>query len=1293
MTPKPLLRLRLQAIILAFVLMPLAASAQKYFRSYNKFDGLCDNSVCCVNQDTNGFLWIGTQNGLSRFDGEVFTSFFHDDHNPLSLSCNVVRALLPVDDGLWIGTDHGLDFYSMADGQFHHATTTTADGSSQPIDERFNHILHTANHIIAVTNSGEMFRSSKGALTFNKVKQQGRKYDAVTIVHDNLLAAAGPEGIWLLSADGESVIDHLPMKAASYSLVNIYYSKNKRSLFVGYGIGYKGYAFKIDDNRLKTSHEPVPAGLMATTDYGDNTVFASDGGGVVIDNGTTVNTYTPYNSNISGDAIYSLFVDRQENLWIGTYRMGLNLHTERFRWFSILNHSNHQLSYNIVTAIIPTADLMYIGLDGGGMEIYDRKSGQRTLFTTANSTLPGNNITSMLDDGEYIWLTIYTKGLVRYSKTTHTFKTFAMPTTRYDSQNLWTMKDDGHGNIWLGGPDVFVFNKQTETIERVDIDEAYCMGLAIDKDVVWVGCRYQGLMKIDRKSRKTIKRYSLASTDITLPNNKVCFLYLALDGSIWFSCEYSAFYRMDEKRRQIISYGTKQGLDDANVTSMSEDGRGNVVVGTFDGLYLMAAGTEKFARLNVDDEVSEFTYNSTATLDNTTFFGTTKGLIYFDVSKIHFPESSDEVFFHSMELLNDRRTLNLYTSTNEAVHLNHDENFFMVKFSSPDFVSSNRIAYSCRLEGFETQWREASHGAIEYTKVPPGRYKLMVKSTSDGINWSKVKCLDIVVTPPWYLSWWAKLLAFALAIYIIFIIVRAYLHTLSVKHKMEMAEVEKQSEKRLNEAKMDFYTSIVHELRTPVFLLMAQIEEMLEEGKDPIKTPRLYIADMQRNANRLNKLISRIVDFRKVGAENLKLKLKRQDVVGFCKAQNDNYSDMFAQKDIKYTFTTSDDEIMLDFDRLKLELIISNLMTNAFKYTKNGGTVEFSIADGRQRVDFAVKDSGIGIDEKYRDTIFESFFRSERGKQQSSGDGLGLSYVKNLVELHEGRISVETEMGKGSTFRFYIPKREKQESEPLARLKRAERVIKPNPTAIHTMLIVDDEHDTIELLERSLGREFNMVKAYDGEEGLQKARETLPDIIVCDLTMPKLDGQKMISAIRTDKTLKQTKIIVFTANTSEDEMVQAFDNGADAYLTKPVSLKLLRKRIDKLLQNNTADGSLTTDNAARRYSKEEQHFIIKCRNIVDENICNPDFNIDVFTDKMAMSHSALYKKVKQLTGMSLIEFINDYRIYKATQLFAAGETSVKQVAERCGISDPKTFRNLFKKYMKVTPTEYMQNFS
>ncbi|MGN0281799.1 MAG: two-component regulator propeller domain-containing protein, partial [Prevotella sp.] len=889
MTLKTILRLRLQAIILAFVLMPLAVSAQKYFRSYYKSQGVCDNSICCIRQDTNGFLWIGTFNGLCRYDGNQFTSFFHDDNDETTISNSVVRALCPTDNGIWIATDNGIDFYSLADGLFRHATTKDPKHGTSPLKGRFNHIISNSKGFFAVDNNGRMYRCNFNEECFTPINQYGMLYTAVTTYRDDMLVATGPKGMYLLADDGETVIDHLPLTTINTSLVNIYYSKNKNSLFVGYGIGYKSLSFKIENNRIKPNDEQVPSGLMATTDHGSNTIFGIDGGGIIVDNGMTCINYNPYNSNISGDAVYSLFVDRQENLWIGTYRMGLNLYTERFRWFSILNRSNHQLSYDIVTAIIPTESQLYIGLDGGGLEIYDRKSDHKTTFTTANSNLPGNNITSMMDDGEHIWLTVYTKGLVKYSKSAHTFKTFPMPSTRRDAQNLWTMKDDGKGNIWLAGPDVFVFNKHTETIDRVNIDEAYSMGIAIDNDVVWVACRYQGLIKIDRVSRKILKRYSSGTKDITLPNDNVCFLYLARDGCMWFSCEHSGFYKMDEKRRQLFSYGTKQGLDDANVTSMSEDEQGNFVVGTYDGLYLMEAGTEKFTRLNVDDEVSEYTYNSAATLNNTTFFGTTKGLIYFDVSKIRFPEGSDDIFFLSMEILNGRRSFNLYTSTNGTVRLDHDENFFIVRFSAPDFVSSNRIVYSCRLVGFDTQWREASNGAIEYTKVPPGKYQLQVRATSDGVKWSEPKQLDIVVTPPWYLSWWAKLIAIVLIVGVIVAVVRSYLHTLNVKHKMEIAEVEKQSEKRLNEAKQDFYTSIVHELRTPIFLIMAQIEEILEEGKDPIRTPRIYIADMQRNANRLNKLVSRIVDFRKVGAENLRLELKRQDVVDFCKSQNDNY--------------------------------------------------------------------------------------------------------------------------------------------------------------------------------------------------------------------------------------------------------------------------------------------------------------------------------------------------------------------------------------------------------------------
>lgn len=1291
--------LRLQAILLLFVLTSVTASAQKYFRSWNKATGLCDNTICCIKQDKNGFLWIGSFNGLSRYDGYRFESFYYQEDDPQSLVNRVVRALCPTDDGIWIGTDGGLDFYSFADGRFHHVHSIDNQGNSIPFQWRVNHIVETQQNIFVVNDYGILYRYDREKECLLPLKQHTHSYDAVAVYSDNLLVTASTDGIRLLDSDGETLIDYLPQQLRTTALVNVYYSKNKNTLFVGYGIGYQSHAYKIENHHIKPSNEPVPDGLMSTVDYGSYTVFGIDGGGVLFDNGQSRTAYTPYNSNISGDAVYSLYVDRQQNLWIGTYRMGLSLYSEQFRWFSILSRTNHQLSYDIVTAIIPTAERLYLGLDGGGFEILDRQTGKSTLFTTANSQLPGNNVTSMTDDGEYLWMTVYTKGLVRYHKATRTFTTFPMPQRSHESQNLWTMKDDGQGNLWIGGSDIFVFNKRQESIRPIDIDNAACMSIAIDSPYVWLACRFQGLVKMNRATGQVVKRYTTQSADIRLPSNNTCFLHLGHDGHLWFTIEHCGFFRMNERTGTLTSYGAEQGLSETNVTSMHEDSLGNVVVGTYDGLFLMPAGTGKFIRLNVDEEASEFTYNSHAQLDGITYFGTTKGLVYFDISKIRLPQGANEVFFLSLELINDKKSYNLYTAGQKEQQLRYNENFFTVRFSSPDFITSNRIIYSCRLEGFDTHWREVTVGEIQYTKVPPGHYNLQVKSTSDGVHWSEPRTLRLVITPPWYLSPWAKLLYVFMIIALVWISVKTWMNHLAVKHQIEIAEVEKQSEKRLNEAKTNFYTSIVHELRTPVFLIMAQIEEILEGSGEPVKAPRAYVNDMLRNAKRLNSLVSRVVDFRKVGAENLRLSLKQQDVVAFCRRLNENYKDMFAQKEIAYSFTSSHDTILLDFDSFKLELIISNLITNAFKYTHKGGKVVFSIEDQHERVLFHVSDTGIGIDEKYHDTIFESFFRSERGKKQSEGDGLGLSYVKNLVELHGGRISVESEMGQGATFTFFIPRQE-ETLQQTAALQPASRpsTTKANPTAVHSILIVDDEPETVALLERGLSSEYRIEKAYDGEEGVARARETMPDIIICDLSMPKMDGQQMLVALRSEKALQRTKIIVFTANTAEDEMMQAFDNGADAYLTKPVSLKLLRQRIAKLLQvqpdpllqpKPTTESASST--ASKPYSKEEQLFILRCREVIDEHIKDSEFNAECFADKMAMSHSTLYKKLKLITRMSLIEFVNDYRIYKATQMFREGETNVKLVAEECGISDVKNFRRLFKKHTGLTPTEYISS--
>lgn len=1275
-------------LLAAFVLMPVSVSAQKLFRSFNTTHGLADNTVYCSKQDANGFLWLGTANGLCRFDGISFTSYQNSPQDERSICCNIVRDVQPVDSGLWIATDLGIDFYSFHDGVFHHCKRQGHRTSGMDI-ERFNKFLKTDMNLLAVDNGGNVYRHESGYL-FETTDQKNHRFDAIALFRDNMILAAGPKGLYLINEANFQIVDHLPFEARITSLVNVYYSRNKGAVFVGYGIGYESRAFRIENNHIRESHAYVPPGLMATCDFGANTVFGIDGNGLVMDNGETLINHTPYNSDISGDAIYSLNVDNQENLWIGTYRMGLNLYSKQFRWFNILNRSNHKLSYDIVASVVPDGNLLYLGLDGGGLEIYNMDSFENTTLNSKSSNLPGDNVISMINDGDYLWMAVYTKGLVRYSKHKRNFETWRMPLVEPDANNVWTICDDSLGNIWIGGPDLFVFNKQTGKIVQVD-SIAHCMGLALQGDYMWVATRYSGLFKLNRRKRNVVAAYSDKLHTPDFPKGELSLVYVDKRGQLWLSFEQGGLCRFDEASKKIHRYGSDNGLTSDCVRSIQENSVGDMLIGTSNGIFRYVVTANTFVQLTLDEKTIDFIPHGSAADRRYLFFGTTNGLVYFDPANIHISKTNNHVSFTQFTLTNgEENSIDLYGRETNEIKLEHNQNFFTVSFSVPELVSPERIHFQCQLLGLEDGWKELGYKReVSYTNVPPGKYELLVRSTNSDGTWGEASVLEIRISNPWYLMWWAKLSWVLLALAVVTILILAYLRSLRVKHQLEMAAIEKESQRNLDEAKMNFYTSITHELRTPVFLIAAQLEEILKNAPETVKVPYTYLDAVRRNALRLNQLISRVIDFRKLGAENLDLKLNCADIVKFCREKTDSYTEMFRQKQIKYELRTSVDEIWLDYDELKFELIISNLLSNAFKYTNRGGRVTLCIEDMADRVVFKVEDNGIGIDERVRDTIFESFFRSERGKKQGEGDGLGLSYVKALVELHHGKISVESEMGKGSVFQFFIPKQLSHGSSKPQALLIEERVHKGNPAAMYSILIVDDEQETVEVLERYLESDFKIVKAYDGEEGMKKAQETLPDVIILDMMMPRMTGLEMLACLKRDKKLQHIKTIVFTAKAAEDDMLTAFDKGADVYLTKPVSLKLLRKRIDQLLQK--ADADTETVNEHKVYTKEEQKFILRVREIIDDNLQNPDFSIVFLAEKLGMSHSPLYKKLRQMTGMSVIEFVNDYRIYKAVQLFRQGETNVESVAEAVGINDIKNFRTLFKRKMQMTPKQFVQS--
>ena len=387
-----------------------------------------------------------------------------------------------------------------------------------------------------------------------------------------------------------------------------------------------------------------------------------------------------------------------------------------------------------------------------------------------------------------------------------------------------------------------------------------------------------------------------------------------------------------------------------------------------------------------------------------------------------------------------------------------------------------------------------------------------------------------------------------------------------------------------------------------------------------------------------------------------------------------------------------------------MEILLSNLISNAFKHTPEGGKIVLSIDETDEKITLVVEDNGIGIKKEFQDAIFERFFQVENTEIFSTGDGIGLSFVKHLVELHDGTIHVESELNKGAKFIVELPKKERGD-EPVS--SEEEIIIVPksekdnayvslavesasSPAAPHTLLIIDDESEILDMLERFLSGDFKILKASNGMDGLSLVQTALPDIIICDVMMPKMSGTDFLQLMKGDKKLAHIPVIMLTAKTSEEDQMVAFDCGADAYLTKPISLKYLRKRIDQLLARvESAEMVNSLAKTEKKYSKEEQKFLLKCREVIDNNLNNSSFEIMAFAEHMGMSHSTLYRKIKGMTGMTVVEFINEYRLFKAVQYFKEGETNIGTVCAKCGFNDVKHFRDLFKRKMNMTPKQYV----
>lgn len=1300
------------------------STAREYFRVIDSKVGLPDNTVTNIVQDTKGYIWLGTSNGLSRYDGVTFTTFRHDPDDNTSLSSSTVNSLAVSQAGIFAGTNSGLDLYSFAYGGFIHCSIKK-NGRHHRISQTILSMINVGGKILYADAAGGLYINSLPNITTFIRLTHGFKAYALCKYNNNMLLAACADGLRLLTTKGRVMAFH-PYSSGPFEKLNVSYIPATRTAYVGYGLGFSSIAFTISPHSITHSTVYSPKNLTCAIPFvGGGTIFGTDGQGIKIEQNGQINVYNTTTSNISGNVVYSLFVDRVGDFWVGTYRSGLNHYTNVNNPFTLFNKSNGKLSFDIVTSIVPTANKIYIGLDGGGIDIYNRNTHSTITLNTSNSDIAGNNIVSMVKDADNLWIAVYTKGLVQYSLSTGKFTTWPMPGNDGNKDNIWSLYDDGAGNVWVIGPRLYVFNKNKHRyipIKRKELSYTKFSAISGNGHYVWVSSNTEGIYKIDKRTMKVVAHYLHGRKKrFTLPSNNIKYVYADREGRrIWFTAEDIGFYSMDIKTGEVVKYGAESGLTYPLVTSVVEDGRGYMWIGTNGGgLFCHDLKSGTFMRYEEsDDAPTTFTYSAAKLFGSNIYFGTINGMLCFNPSKVQ----QSKIFFHVdfMELKpfgNDNDATNLYCNNCKA-ELDYNQNFFTVRFAVPELRTPEKARFSCKLEGFENDWHDlGTSRRVSYTNVPPGKYKLYVRCIDAMGKWGKPSVLDITITPPWWRTFWAMMLWLVLIMAAVAGIVYFYIKTQNIKQRMRISEIEKDATQKLSEAKQNFYTNVTHELRTPVFLIMGQLEELMSKGKSIANVPLSYLQMMYRSAARLNHLVTSVLDIRKMDSGKLKLKLEKGDIIKFCQKRIDDYTALCEYKNITFTFVHEKTSIIANFDQERMDLILSNLISNAYKYTNEGGHVVLAIKDSPQDIIITVKDNGIGIVKEMQNEIFEDFFRTERGQRQSAGDGVGLSFVKQLVELHGGTIQVDSEPDRGAAFIFTIPKSLTADASISEQVPTAVNVVSSeppsakepvvetgvstikvdaprNPTALYSILIIDDEYETVNLLERSLSSEFKVYKAYDGETGLDMACKLLPDIVLCDLMLPKMDGMQILKMLKNDKKLQSIKIVIFTAKTSKEDLMEAFDNGADAYVTKPISLKYLRMRIDRLIaQTDAADvtGQLAIDK--RSYNKEEQIFLLRCREIIDDNLTNEDFSVDFLADKLAMSHSSLYKKIKAMTGMSLIEFINEYKIYKAVQMFKEGAVSVDKVSYRCGFNDVKNFREMFKRKMKMTPKQYVQSLA
>lgn len=1336
--------------------------------------GLSNNYCVAIERDKWGFLWIATEEGLNRFDGSYFYAYYKSmapGFTGSALGSDALSALLddrhhPV---MWVATQrNGLNAVDYANYTIQHFTHQTKDENSIASND-----LTGLSH----ASDGGLWVSTywAGVDHFNPITRRFTHYNRRTLPalpsDQTWCALDGGHGILYVGHvnDGLSVIDlhtrhvsnfrHNDAVPSSISgnVVRCLFRDRMGHLWVGTDNGldlfdpirqeflhFQGAPQlkdkimdirELGDNRLWVGTElqgivildiSRMAGKADTTMPNmTGTLSASMIAGTITEGSST--------SQLTGSGIRCLCPDTYGNVWVGLYGSGVDMITQELPTFAHVTFSpfpqTRQLTNKSVFGVAVAKDgTLWAGTDGSGINIFN-KDGQRISDIP---TAMGRCIqTTYLDQQGQLWTGSYTDGGWVRDKSGAIRQIAGLPA----HADVRAYFQDREGRMWIAtSTGLYRTAKDASRVEAYWPVKSYLLrSVFVDsKGCVWLGTFGNGLL-ICSPSMRILREMNESNG---FPSNNINHIQGGHSGHVWVATDDGAVCLTNSRTHNFKVYDTRDGMENSHVRATVMDRDGNLWVSTNKGISCLKHNAKRLINFSWRDNLPKSNFNNGSVCvraDGMLFFGSTDGLVAFQPRKVLAQQRPPKVFITGLVLSSPDGTGRDSTVSiigKRQITIDHHHTTFTIRFSVQDYALSGSVEYAYRMEGLHSQWALLDDGEVTLHDLPYGHYQLLVRCRLRNQQWSAPAMMELTMQPPFWLSGWAKTLYALMAVAIVIAAIRLYLRKVRLEYLYTSEKREHQLQQKVTEERLQFFTNIAHELRTPLTLILGPLDDIAHHSDIP-RDAKHTLAVVYQSAQRLKELIDKLLEFRKTETANKKLQPQYGNLVNCIQDVCLKYEELNRNPNVAITMKASQAEIMMDFDKDVVTTILDNLISNAVKYTDRGQiTIAVSGEEekGQQQAMLTVADTGHGISPEALPHIFDRFYQ-EQGPHQASGTGIGLALVKNLVTLHHGTITVESEMGKGSVFRVVIcgeaanktaanPSQEEGSGGKVEETTKQQQQLSPaSETSGQAvlplsgrakeglaakeglLLVVEDDQGIREFIASVFSGSFDVRQAKDGEEGWKMAQETTPDIIVSDIMMPKMDGNTLCRKLKSDVRTSHIPIILLTAKGTDADKTEGYNAGADSYLTKPFTAGLLRARVGNLLRQRqqmvTSMGQAVPDFSAKRKQLQEslqdidREFFQQLDQLIEERISG-DVDVSYLAEELHVSVSTLYRKMKSLTGISTNEYIRKYKMQYAEHLLLTGRYSISEVSFMVGMSSPSYFRRCFKDTYGMIPSEYIQ---